>query len=57
MVCNEIVMWKPDIVITEKGISDLAQHFLLKRTSHVSEESEKQIISELQEFLCAKIVN
>jgi T-complex protein 1 subunit gamma len=29
-MCNDILKWKPDIVITEKGVSDLAQHFLLK---------------------------
>ena len=29
-MCNAIIALKPDIVITEKGISDLAQHFLLK---------------------------
>jgi len=29
-VCNNILKWKPDVVITEKGVSDLAQHFLLK---------------------------
>lgn len=28
--CEEIVALKPDVVITEKGVSDLAQHFLLK---------------------------
>lgn len=30
-VCNEILRVNPDVVITEKGISDLAQHFLLKK--------------------------
>ena len=29
-MCAQIVAFKPDIVITEKGISDLAQHYLLK---------------------------
>ncbi|CAB3405645.1 unnamed protein product [Caenorhabditis bovis] len=28
--CDEIISVKPDLVFTEKGISDLAQHFLLK---------------------------
>lgn len=23
-MCNEILKWKPDVVITEKGVSDLA---------------------------------
>lgn len=26
----DIIAFKPDLVITEKGVSDLAQHFLLK---------------------------
>lgn len=30
MLCNDILKWKPDVVITEKGVSDLAQHFLMK---------------------------
>merc|ERR1712038_1914872 len=29
-VCEEIIKFKPDLVITEKGVSDLAQHFLAK---------------------------
>lgn len=28
--CEDIIALKPDVVITEKGVSDLAQHFLLK---------------------------
>lgn len=28
--CDEILKFKPDLVITEKGVSDLAQHFLSK---------------------------
>ena len=29
-MCDEIIALKPDLVITEKGVSDLAQHFLVK---------------------------
>jgi len=29
-MCQAILKVKPDIVITEKGVSDLAQHILLK---------------------------
>merc|ERR1712113_842692 len=29
-VCEDIIKVKPDVVITEKGVSDLAQHYLLK---------------------------
>ena len=28
--CAEIIRHKPDVVITEKGLSDLAMHFLTK---------------------------
>jgi len=29
-MCADIIRVKPDLVITEKGVSDLAQHFLMK---------------------------
>lgn len=29
-VCDDVIALKPDLVITEKGVSDLAQHFLVK---------------------------
>ncbi|KAI8135789.1 hypothetical protein DUD61_000584 [Geotrichum candidum] len=29
-ICEHILAFKPDLVITEKGVSDLAQHYLLK---------------------------
>ena len=29
-LCDDIIAMKPTLVITEKGISDLAQHFLAK---------------------------
>ncbi|KAK9710526.1 T-complex protein 1 subunit gamma [Basidiobolus ranarum] len=29
-LCDKIIELKPDLVITEKGVSDLAQHYLLK---------------------------
>lgn len=29
-ICDDIIRLKPDLVFTEKGISDLAQHFLMK---------------------------
>lgn len=28
--CDDIIALKPDVVFTEKGVSDIAQHFLLK---------------------------
>jgi len=29
-ICDDIIAFKPDLVISEKGVSDLAQHFLVK---------------------------
>jgi chaperonin GroEL (HSP60 family) len=29
-ICDNIIALKPDLIFTEKGISDLAQHFLAK---------------------------
>lgn len=29
-LCNDIIALKPDVVVTEKGVSDLAQHYLVK---------------------------
>lgn len=29
-VCGQIAKFKPDVVVTEKGLSDLATHFLTK---------------------------
>lgn len=35
-ICAQIVAFHPDIVITEKGVSDLAQHYLMKADITVS---------------------
>ena len=29
-ICEDIIRVKPDVVFTEKGVSDLAQHYLIK---------------------------
>jgi len=29
-ICEDIIRFKPDVVFTEKGVSDLAQHYLVK---------------------------
>ena len=34
-MCQEIINLKPDLIFTEKGISDLAQHFLVKVSSRI----------------------
>uniref|UniRef100_A0A6G1SEB9 T-complex protein 1 subunit gamma n=1 Tax=Aceria tosichella TaxID=561515 RepID=A0A6G1SEB9_9ACAR len=30
-ICDKLASFKPDLVMTEKGISDLAQHYLIKK--------------------------
>lgn len=34
-MCQQIIKWKPDVVITEKGVSDFATHHLLKHNISV----------------------
>jgi len=29
-ICQDVIKFKPDLVVTEKGMSDLAQHYLVK---------------------------
>ncbi|KAH3834273.1 T-complex protein 1 subunit gamma-like [Dreissena polymorpha] len=29
-MCNDVIALKPDLIITEKGVSDLAQHYLIR---------------------------
>lgn len=40
-VCGEIIAFKPDLVITEKGVSDLAQHFLMRANISVLRRARK----------------
>merc|ERR1719362_2197263 len=40
-MCSDIIAVKPDLVITEKGVSDLAQHFLMKANISVIRRVKK----------------
>jgi T-complex protein 1 subunit gamma len=40
-VCKDIMKWNPDVVVTEKGVSDLAQHFLMKQNISVIRRARK----------------
>ena len=40
-LCDEIIAFKPDLVVTEKGVSDLAQHYLLKAGISVLRRARK----------------
>jgi T-complex protein 1 subunit gamma len=56
-MCNEIMKHKPDVVITEKGVSDLAQHFLLKENISVIRRIRKTDNNRIARVSGAKIVN
>ncbi|CAG0881885.1 unnamed protein product [Cyprideis torosa] len=40
-LCSDIIAFKPDLVFTEKGVSDLAQHFLAKANISVLRRVKK----------------
>merc|ERR1719265_2489683 len=56
-VCDEILRVKPDVVITEKGVSDLAQHFLLKGNCTVIRRIRKTDNNRIARCAGATIVN
>merc|ERR1719440_1859682 len=56
-VCDEILRVKPDVVITEKGVSDLAQHFLLKGNCTVIRRVRKTDNNRIARVTGATIVN
>jgi len=57
MMCKDILKWKPDVVITEKGVSDLAQHFLVKENVSVIRRIRKTDNSRIARVTGARIVN
>jgi T-complex protein 1 subunit gamma len=56
-LCDEIIRVKPDVVITEKGVSDLAQHFLLKANCAVIRRIRKTDNNRVAKCTGATIVN
>ena len=57
LMCNDILKWNPDIVITEKGVSDLAQHFLLKQNVSVIRRVRKTDNNRIARVTGATIVS
>ncbi|CAJ0937012.1 unnamed protein product, partial [Mesorhabditis belari] len=55
--CDEIIRLKPDLIFTEKGISDLAQHFLLKAGITAIRRLKKTDNNRLARVCGARIVN
>ncbi|XP_059147696.1 T-complex protein 1 subunit gamma-like [Physella acuta] len=56
-VCKEITALKPDLVITEKGVSDLAQHYLVKENISVIRRVRKSDNNRIARACGATIAN
>ncbi|EEB08414.1 chaperonin-containing T-complex gamma subunit Cct3 [Schizosaccharomyces japonicus yFS275] len=56
-MCDCITAVKPDLVITEKGVSDLAQHYLLKNNISVLRRVRKSDNNRIARACGANIVN
>merc|ERR1719262_2012041 len=56
-ICDDIIKVKPDLVITEKGVSDIAQHFLLKANISVIRRIRKTDNNRIARVSGARICN
>lgn len=56
-MCDKIIALKPDLVVTEKGVSDLAQHFLIKANVSVLRRARKMDNNRIARAVGATIVN
>lgn len=56
-VCDMIIKWKPDVVITEKGVSDLACHYLQKGNCSVIRRLRKTDNNRIAKATGATVVN
>lgn len=56
-VCEAVLALKPDVVITEKGVSDLAQHFFLKKNVSVIRRLRKTDNNRIARISGATVVN
>ncbi|WVQ80438.1 T-complex protein 1 subunit gamma [Cryptococcus sp. DSM 104549] len=56
-MCDKIVEFKPDLVFTEKGVSDLAQHYLLKANITAIRRVRKSDNNRIARAVGATIVN
>merc|ERR1712048_1351159 len=56
-MCSEVIAHKPDLVFTEKGASDLAQHYLSKANISVIRRIKKTDNNRLARAVGATIVN
>merc|ERR1739848_603822 len=56
-MCTEVIAMKPDLVFTEKGVSDLAQHYLSKANISVIRRIKKTDNNRIARAVGATIVN
>ena len=56
-MCNYILKLNPDVVVTEKGVSDLAQHFLMKQNISVIRRARKTDNNRISRVTGATICN
>jgi T-complex protein 1 subunit gamma len=56
-MCEKIIALKPDIVITEKGVSDLAQHYFVKANITAFRRIRKSDNNRIARATGATIVN
>ncbi|SCU85970.1 LADA_0D11232g1_1 [Lachancea dasiensis] len=57
LLCEQILAVKPTLVITEKGVSDLAQHYLLKGGCSVLRRTKKSDNNRIARVTGAVVVN
>jgi len=56
-ICSQIAKFKPDVVMTEKGVSDLAQHYFLKNNITALRRLKKTDNNRVARACGATIVN
>lgn len=56
-ICDDLIAVKPDVVITEKGVSDLAQHYLVKAGISAIRRLRKSDINRIARACGANVVN
>jgi len=56
-MCDKIISVKPDVIFTEKGVSDLAQHFLMKANITAIRRLKKTDNNRLAKASSARIVS
>ena len=56
-ICDKLIEFKPGLIFTEKGVSDLAQHYLLKANITALRRVRKSDNNRIARAVGATIVN